>query len=94
LRYVFAAVKAEMETLGAPIIRAYRVEGDLYYAVEGCHRLRAAAELGLVPEIDEIEPDKPITIQWDGEDVEMAWDEVVDVVLAHSPDDEYLSFAA
>lgn len=51
----FIAVKAEMATLGAPTIKAVRLDGDLYAALEGCHRLRAAFELGLTPEIEEIE---------------------------------------
>lgn len=49
-------VKSEMLTLGAPVIRAVWMECYGHYAaIEGCHRIRAAKELGLVPEIKEIE---------------------------------------
>lgn len=50
------AVKAEMGTLGAPVIKA--VWMDVYghfAAIEGCHRLLAAQALGLTPIIDEVE---------------------------------------
>ena len=43
-----AAVKAEMATLGAPAIRVVDC-GDHYMALEGCHRLMAAAELWIIP---------------------------------------------
>jgi len=50
------AVKAEMLTSGAPVIKAVWMECyNLYAALEGCHRIRAAKELGLEPVIDEIE---------------------------------------
>src|SRR5690554_4562897 len=49
-------VKAEMETLGAPTIKAVWMENyGAWVALEGSHRIRAAAALGLVPEIDEVE---------------------------------------
>lgn len=44
-----ARVKAEMMKLGAPTIRVYNT-GDCYIALEGSHRIVAAAELGLTPE--------------------------------------------
>jgi hypothetical protein len=43
-------VMAEMETLGAPKIHAVWY-GDVWYALEGVHRLNAAYKLGLTPEI-------------------------------------------
>lgn len=43
-----AAVKAEMLILGAPTVRVVDC-GDHYMAIEGCHRLMAAAELGIAP---------------------------------------------
>lgn len=43
-----ATVKAEMLTLGAPTIRVVDC-GEYYVALEGCHRLTAAAELGIAP---------------------------------------------
>ena len=45
-----AAVKKEMEKLGAPDIRAYW-DGEKYIGLEGSHRARAAKELGLTPNI-------------------------------------------
>lgn len=51
-----AEVVEEMRSLGAPIIKAIWDEGNgCWIALEGCHRLRAAAELGLMPEIDAVE---------------------------------------
>lgn len=58
-----ASVMAEMEAMGAPTIRVAQVDGDLHYALEGVHRLEAAARLGLTPTVivldddDEIEHD-------------------------------------
>ena len=67
------AVKAEMQALGAPTIRAFWSEmHGIWLAVEGCHRLRAAAALGLTPNIEELSIDGTITVQVDemDEDVE------------------------
>lgn len=50
-----AAVSEEMRTLGAPTIRAIRGDVNVWYALEGCHRLRAAHALGLIPTIEEVE---------------------------------------
>jgi hypothetical protein len=50
------AVKNEMLTLGTPTINAVWMECYGHWvALEGCHRLRACLELGLVPEINEID---------------------------------------
>jgi len=49
-------VKAEMAVMGAPVIKAVWLEHlDLFAALEGCHRIRAAKELGLNVIIDEVE---------------------------------------
>ena len=54
-----AEVVAQMRTLGAPKIKAVWVECyGAWVALEGCHRIRAARELGIVPEIDDIEYDE------------------------------------
>jgi hypothetical protein len=50
-------VMKEMEKLGPPTIRIVHVENNLYQAIEGCHRLRAAAALGLTPEFEELDAD-------------------------------------
>ena len=62
-------VTAEMQELGTPKIRAIWSEmWGIWLAVEGCHRLRAAAALGLTPEIINISDDETVTIQCDGYD--------------------------
>jgi hypothetical protein len=49
-------VKNEMLKLGAPKIKAVWMEVyDCYAALEGCHRIRGAKELGLTIEIEEVE---------------------------------------
>ncbi len=76
-------VKAEMATLGAPIIRAVHFGEGVYVALEGSHRIVAAAELGLEPIIDEIEySDEMITIQWDGGEEEFMISELADSIYA------------
>lgn len=61
-------VKAEMQALGAPSIRAFW--SDLYgvwLAVEGCHRIRAAHALGLEPVIVAVTTDGEIDVEVDGD---------------------------
>jgi hypothetical protein len=49
-------VKKTMETMGTPTIKAFLDPAyDIYIAMEGCHRLRAAKELGLTPIFDLVE---------------------------------------
>lgn len=55
------AVKAEMQRLGAPRIEVVDC-GDHYFALEGSHRLAAAAALGLSPELVVREQDEMIEI--------------------------------
>lgn len=51
-----AKVIEQMKAAGAPKIHAVWMECyDQYQALEGCHRIRAAKELGLIPEIIEVE---------------------------------------
>jgi hypothetical protein len=51
-----AQVVEEMKQLGAPTIRAVWMECyNVWAALEGCHRLRAAHVLGITPEIDEVD---------------------------------------
>jgi hypothetical protein len=57
-----AAVVSEMQTLGAPVLRAAWSGGHgCWYALEGCHRLRAAHKLGLMPLIVEVDEDDEIS---------------------------------
>ena len=53
-------VIAQMQTIGSPTIRAINC-GDYYKAVEGTHRLAAAAILGLAVNIVLIEQDDVIS---------------------------------
>jgi hypothetical protein len=51
-----AQVMEEMKTLGAPKIHAvWHPAYGHWAALEGCHRIRAAKELGLTPEIIDVE---------------------------------------
>lgn len=59
-----ATVKAQMATLGAPTIKAVWMECHGHWAaLEGSHRIRAAADLGLVPVIEEIEYSEDVTLE-------------------------------
>ncbi len=50
-----AEVTEQMRHLGAPTIKAVVNQWDQYCAVEGCHRLRAALALGLVPTLEVVD---------------------------------------
>jgi len=52
-----AAVKAQMAELGSPTIRVVPYGDNQYLALEGSHRLAAAAELGLPVELDVVDID-------------------------------------
>ena len=57
-------VIAEMQIKGAPVIRCiWSKNYSCYFAVEGCHRLRAAAALNINPIIKDISAQKTATIQ-------------------------------
>lgn len=56
-----AQVIAEMRTLGAPTIEVVEC-GDYFQALEGSHRLAAAAQLGLEPVLTVHEQDDIIDI--------------------------------
>ena len=57
-----ADVIAEMETMGAPVLRATWSEGyGCWFALEGCHRLRAAQALGLMPLIVEVDAESEVS---------------------------------
>lgn len=45
-----AAVKREMESLGSPTVRVFRLDDGRFFATEGVHRLTAAHCLGIIPE--------------------------------------------
>lgn len=79
------AVKAEMATLGAPVIKAVWMECFAHWAaLEGCHRIRAAMELGLVPVINEVEYSEETTL------AELGCDDSDDgYIIAQIADDSY-----
>lgn len=52
----YAAVKAYMIENGAPTIRVCD-NGNGVYAIEGCHRISVAHELGIMPIFEEIDAD-------------------------------------
>lgn len=54
-------VKIEMGTLGAPMIRVVNC-GDYLMALEGCHRIAAAYDLGIDPEFVVLEQDDALDI--------------------------------
>jgi hypothetical protein len=54
------AVKDEMRVLGPPIIRVVDC-GDYYMAIEGCHRLMAAALLDIAPRLQILAPDEALS---------------------------------
>lgn len=67
-------VKADMVIRGYPAIHAVWMEAyNLYAALEGCHRIRAAKELGLTPKIIEVEYS----------------DEMASTVLGYDGDEDY-----
>jgi len=75
------AVKAKMLILGVPTIRVIG-NGEICWAIEGSHRLVAAYELGIEPEIEEVEySDQRITIQWDGYDEELMVSDLADMLF-------------
>lgn len=55
------AVKTAMSELGSPKIRVLDVAGDLY-AFEGCHRLRAAQDLGIAVTLEMLDYDGTVDI--------------------------------
>lgn len=56
-----ARVIEQMRALGAPALRVVNC-GDYYMALEGSHRLAAAAELGLTPVLTVYEQDDEIDV--------------------------------
>jgi hypothetical protein len=56
-----AAVIREMQQLGAPTVRVVDC-ADYYMAIEGTHRLAAAAALGIAPNFEVLEQDDMVSI--------------------------------
>jgi hypothetical protein len=55
------AVKTEMRKLGAPKIRVVDCN-EYYMAIEGCHRLMAAADLGIAPRLTLLNREDPVEV--------------------------------
>lgn len=63
-------VKQIMVKRGAPTIRCFYDEANgIWFAVEGCHRLRAAHDLGLTPIIKDISDQQTLRYQQDGDNI-------------------------
>jgi hypothetical protein len=62
-------VKAEMLTLGSPTLYGVVINGDVYL-LEGCHRARAAAALGVTVNV------VPVNYDWETDDEIMLSDYV------------------
>ena len=76
-----AEVKAEMLKRGAPKVKAVWVEcQNLWFALDGSHRIRAAKELGITPEIDEIGYEDKRSFEALGLDCDMDIDTVAELV--------------
>jgi hypothetical protein len=61
-------VKSNMIKLGTPDIRGFYDEANgVWIAFEGCHRIRAAKELSIIPNMIAVEYDSNIEIQMDDE---------------------------
>ena len=87
------SVKKEMEVMGAPEIRAIWSEMyGLWMAVEGCHRIRAAKELGLEPVIIDISDDETTMIQYDGDDIEVDVVNLAEVLTDNACKTEIINF--
>jgi len=81
-----AEVMEQMEELGAPVIRAIWSElYGMWLAVEGCHRIRAAVELGEEVEIEDISEEETIEVQEDGEMVTRRVEELLEELTDNAP---------
>jgi vesicle coat complex subunit len=88
-----AAVKAQMETLGAPTIKAIWSEVyGAWMAVEGCHRLRAAEVLGMTPVIEDVSDEAIVTMQIDGQEVEVSVAELTEELENDAPKSHIIRF--
>lgn len=86
-------VKEQMKVLGAPVIRAIWSElYGMWLAVEGCHRLRAAFDLGYIPEIVNISNDDSVTIQIQLEDETFSVQDLLIDLNDSAPKTEILDF--
>lgn len=86
-------VANEMAVLGAPSIKAIWSEVyGMWLAVEGCHRIRAAKQLGFEPIIDDISDDATVTMESDGEDTEVLVHDLLEELTENAPRTEIVDF--
>jgi len=86
-------VKKEMEKLGAPTVKAIWSElYGLWLAVEGCHRIRAAKDLGIEPVIEDVSNDEFIIIQVDGEDESVCVADLEEELTENAPYTKIIDF--
>ena len=86
-------VTAEMQTRGAPEIRAVWLEGHaVWAAIEGCHRLRAAHALGLRPVIIPVEYSETVTVGDLGLDADCRGDDTVADLVDRCYEREWLTW--
>jgi len=85
-------VMSEMEVLGEPTIKAIWSElYGMWLAVEGCHRIRAAKELSLNVEIDDISNEESVEIEEDGELVSRLVSELLEELSDNAPSTEIVN---
>lgn len=88
-----AEVKQEMVKRGAPVLRGIWSEVyGMWMAVEGCHRIRAAKELGLTPTMKDIGGQKYTTMQIDGENVKVKVSDLAEELTSTAWKAEIVSF--
>jgi hypothetical protein len=91
-------VKKQMIEMGAPTIKAAWMEcWNLWVAFEGCHRIRAAKYLGIVPIFENIEDFEDLKLSDIGVDVECCEDDyllerIVDDACKSVNNNEFVEF--
>ena len=88
-----AQVIAEMRKLGAPTVRVVDC-GDHWFALEGTHRLHAAAELGLTPDFVVLAQDSLVdadSLDWD--DLRSGSSYAAGELVQYAPHNRVLRFA-
>lgn len=86
-------VQTEMTKRGAPVIRAIWSECyGMWLAIEGCHRLRAAQNLGLMPIIKDVSSQKTVTYQMDGRSVRVQMADLIEELQDNAPRTTILTF--
>jgi hypothetical protein len=86
-------VAEKMKKLGAPKIRAIWSECyGMWMAVEGCHRIRAAKSLGLIPVIVDVSSQKYVRIQLEENNVRVAVATLEEELTNDLPRTEIISF--